>query len=81
MTLLTSHFRHKKKQLQLLKVLQMASTPPNFMPRSKKTFSTAACGSRTKANPGHGRKIPRMIKDPFITCWDRVLYHRETAAP
>lgn len=65
--LLISYFRHKKNQLQLLKVLWMALTPPNFMPRSKKTFSTAGCGNRTKANPGHGRRTPRIIKDMFIT--------------
>uniref|UniRef100_A0A8C1UZA6 N-acetyltransferase 16, like n=1 Tax=Cyprinus carpio TaxID=7962 RepID=A0A8C1UZA6_CYPCA len=42
---------------QLLKVLQMALTAQNFMPRSKKTFYMAGCGSLTKANPNHGHKL------------------------
>jgi len=53
---------------QLLKVFQMALTPQNFMPRSKKTFSMAGCGSPTKANPKHGHKVQWLIKDMFITC-------------
>ncbi|KTF77410.1 hypothetical protein cypCar_00029887 [Cyprinus carpio] len=56
----TSCRRHLlKNQLmyQLLKILQMALTAQNFMPRSKKTFYTAGCGSLTKANPNHGHKV------------------------